>query len=57
MIKLNVVSGDTFCLLLNLFIYNLLEVDSYQCNRGHQGYSIILPSIFLLFYCIYMHDI
>jgi hypothetical protein len=48
-------NGDFFAYFLNLFVFNLLEVDSYKCNRGHQRYSIILPSISMLFYCIYMH--
>ncbi len=40
---------------IDLF-FNLLEVNFYKCNRGHQGYSIILPSILMLLYGIYMHD-
>jgi hypothetical protein len=32
------------------------EINSYKCNRRHQGYYIIFPSISMLFYYIYMHD-
>jgi hypothetical protein len=30
------------------------EVNFYECNKGHQGYSVILPSISMLLYFIYM---
>jgi hypothetical protein len=51
------INEDSFYLLQNLFVFNLLKVDYYKCNIGHQGYSIILPSISMLNYYIYMHDI
>jgi hypothetical protein len=50
------INGDTFCLLFKKSVFNLLEVNSYKFNREHQRYSIIIPSISMLVYCIYMHD-
>jgi len=48
--------GIHFAYLKKLFVFNILEVDFYKCNRQHQGYSIILPATSMLLYCIYIHD-
>jgi hypothetical protein len=53
----HVVNGDFLAYFFNLFVLNLLKINSYKCNKGHQGYSTMLPSILMLLYCVYMHDI
>jgi len=48
--------GILFAYFFLKIILNLLEVNSYKCNRKHQRYYIIFPSISMLFYYISMHD-
>jgi hypothetical protein len=46
----HIINGDFFAYFKNLFVFNLLEVDFYKCNKGHQG----ILSYFHPFQCYFI---
>lgn len=52
----HLVDGDFVVYLKDLFAPNFFRVKFYNSNGGARRFSILFPSIFMLFVWVYMHQ-